>query len=105
MQTQRILSTISARDIQRGYKKVFEKVKKTNRPVIVMANNKPQAAIISLEMLGAYNTYLKDKELFAIIDQVRLQNSAKDPEEVEADIAATVEAVRQKIYEETFGGS
>lgn len=42
---------ISARQIQRGYKKVFEDANKSKEPVIVMSNNKPQGAIIGLDLL------------------------------------------------------
>lgn len=96
-------ATISARDIQRGYKKVFDTVKKTKRPVIVMANNNPQAAIISIDLLEEYTRMKEDQELFAIIDEIRARNVDKNPDEVLADVTRDVEEVRQKIYEEAFG--
>lgn len=46
-----MFSTISARQIQRGYKKVLEDANKSNEPIVVMANNKPLGAIISLDIL------------------------------------------------------
>lgn len=97
-------STVSAREIQRHYKKVFAKVKKVKRPIVVMANNTPQAAIISLDMLEDYTTYVLEKKLFTAIDQIRAKNIEKDPQNVMNDITADVEDVRQSIYEETFGG-
>ena len=42
---------VTARDILRNYKKVFEKVKRTKEPVVVIAKKKPQVAIISLDGL------------------------------------------------------
>lgn len=103
MQTQSFPVTISAREVQRRYKKVFETVKKTRRPVVVMANNTPQAAIISLEMLEEYNKIKDEKELFRIIDEIQAKNADKDFDEVYKDVTKDVEEVRQKIYEETFG--
>ena len=46
-----MLNTISARQIQRDYKKVFERVNKENKPIVVITNNKPVGAIISLDLL------------------------------------------------------
>jgi len=46
-----MFNMISARQIQRGYKKVFEDANKSKEPVIVMSNNKPQGAIIGLDLL------------------------------------------------------
>lgn len=43
--------TISARQLQREYKKVFEKANKVKRPFIVMSNNQPQGAVIGLDLL------------------------------------------------------
>lgn len=99
MQTFSVPSTVAAREIQRGYKKVFDKVKKTKRPVVVMANNTPQAAIISLKMLEEYNKLRSDQELFTIIDAIHAKNRDSDPDAVLKDVTETVEAVRQEMYE------
>lgn len=46
-----MFTTISARQIQREYKKVLENANKSKEPIVVMANNKPLGAIISLDLL------------------------------------------------------
>ena len=46
-----MFTTVSARQIQRGYKKVLENANKSKEPIVVMANNKPLGAIISLDLL------------------------------------------------------
>ena len=46
-----MLNTVSARQIQREYKKVLKLANRTKEPVIVMANNKPLGAVIGLELL------------------------------------------------------
>ena len=46
-----MLNTISARQIQRQYKKVLQQANDSKEPIIVMANNKPLGAIIGLEQL------------------------------------------------------
>ncbi len=43
--------TISARQLQREYKKVLEKANKVKKPFIVISNNKPQGALIGLDLL------------------------------------------------------
>lgn len=46
-----MFNTISARQIQREYKKVLQLANDSKEPLIVMANNKPLGAIIGLELL------------------------------------------------------
>lgn len=46
-----MFNTISARQIQREYKKVLENANKSKEPIIVMSNNKPQGAVIGLDLL------------------------------------------------------
>ena len=43
--------TVSARQIQRGYKKVLADANKSKEPLVVMSNNRPQGAIIGLDLL------------------------------------------------------
>lgn len=98
MQTLSFPTTIPARAIQRGYKKVFDSVKKTKQPIIVMANNKPQAAIISVEMLEEYKRRQEDQDAWAAIDKIRLRNRGKSFGKVYKDITKIVEEVRQEMY-------
>ncbi len=44
-------NTISARQLQRSYKQVLEEANRISRPLIVISNNKPQGAIIGLDLL------------------------------------------------------
>ena len=46
-----MFNSISARQIQREYKKVLKSANDSKEPIIVMANNKPLGAIIGLELL------------------------------------------------------
>ena len=57
--------TTSSREIQRNYRKIFDEVKKTKKPVIVMRNNKPEVAIIDykkLEELEAIESVFRSLE-------------------------------------------
>ncbi len=46
-----MLQTVTTKDIQRNYRKVFDLAKKTKQPVIVICNSKPDIAIIDLDKL------------------------------------------------------
>lgn len=46
-----MLNTISARQIQREYKKVLQCANKSKEPIVVMANNEPLGAVIGLDLL------------------------------------------------------
>lgn len=46
-----MFNTVSARQIQRGYKRVLENANKSKEPIIVMSNNKPLGAVIGLDLL------------------------------------------------------
>jgi len=46
-----MFNTISARQIQREYKKVLKNANRSKEPVVVMSHNKPLGAIIGLELL------------------------------------------------------
>lgn len=46
-----MFNTVSARQIQREYKKVLQLANDSKEPIIVIANNKPLGAIIGLELL------------------------------------------------------
>lgn len=92
-------TTISARDIQRGYKKIFDTVKKNKKPIVVMANNSPQAVIISLDMLEDYNRLQAEQDFWTTVNQMRAKNADKDPDEILKDITTEVEAVRAEGYE------
>lgn len=44
--------TTTAREIQRNYRKIFDEVKKTKEPVVVMKNNKPEVVIMDAKKLA-----------------------------------------------------
>lgn len=57
--------TTTGRELQRNYRKVFDLVKKTKQPVVVMRNNKPDVAIIDakkLEEMEAILAVLQSRE-------------------------------------------
>lgn len=53
-----MFDTISARELQTAYTKVLNKAKESNLPLIVMRNNKPAGAVISMDLLKKLTTIL-----------------------------------------------
>lgn len=66
---------IPARDLQKSYKSIIEKVKAKKQPVILTTNKKPQAAIVSLEDLERIE---RDKNLEFSVDLLKFAREHKD---------------------------
>lgn len=60
--------TVTARDILRNYREVFNKVKKTKQPAVVFAQKKPQVAIISLDDLERLKILKNKQSTKALLD-------------------------------------
>ena len=63
-----MLNTITTRDILRNYKQVFDKVKKTKHPVIVMSQKQAQVAIVPLEDLERLKLLKNRQSTKALLD-------------------------------------
>lgn len=85
-------STISARQIQREYKRVLEMANTNTEPIVVMANNKPQGAVIGLDLLERIQLEMTLKN--ALMEyKARKTKSISNFSELEADfIQMRVEA-------------
>lgn len=60
--------TVTARDILRNYKEVFNKVKKTKQPAVVVSKKEPQVAIISLDDLEKLKILKNKQSTKALLD-------------------------------------
>lgn len=58
----------TAKDIQKNYRKIFDEVKRTGEPVVVMRNNEPDVAIIDAKKL---------EEMQAILDVLESREARK----------------------------
>jgi PHD/YefM family antitoxin component YafN of YafNO toxin-antitoxin module len=92
-------NTISTRDIQRNYAAVFSQVNQTNMPTVVIANNKPQVAIISLDTYNEFAEYVAAKKLWASIDKLKKKNQKNDQVALQEEIAQAISEVRHDLYE------
>ena len=76
--------TVSARQLQRGYKKVLKKANRVKEPIIVIANNKLQGAIIGLDQLEEIRLNAVAEEAIKDYREGRTK-SISNLEELEAD--------------------
>lgn len=60
--------TTTGKELQQNYRRIFDLVKKTKEPVIVMCNNKPDVAIVDVKKL---------EELEAILQVLQSREEAK----------------------------
>ncbi len=90
-----MLNTVSARQIQREYKKVLEQANKSNEPIVVMANNKPLGAIIGLDLLEKLQLEAVLKEALGEYKAGKTK-SISTTEELEAEFEEIRKLSRQK---------
>lgn len=93
-----ILSTVSARELQRDYKSVFLKAKKTQEPIMVISNNKPQIIMLSPDTFKRYSDSLSRQELWETIASIQADNPSTNESEVKTDVLAAIKRVRMKTY-------
>jgi prevent-host-death family protein len=63
--------TVSSSDIQKKYREIFDEVRKTKEPVIVLHGNKPDVAIVDYNYLEELKQESYDKELKDAIEAIR----------------------------------
>ncbi len=62
------IQMISTRNVLRDYKKLVTQIQKTNQPIIVMNQNKPQLALVSLKTLEELQAHQKTKKNRSLLD-------------------------------------
>jgi prevent-host-death family protein len=93
-----VVKRYSSREARANFADLLGMVYYTKEPAIIEKKGKPYAVMISPEQ---YEAMQKDEErTWQLIDEMRQKNAKFDPEEIEADVTAEVETVRQHRYEE-----
>jgi len=69
-------------DVRRNYKKVVEQVNETNTPTIVISNNQPQFAIVSLDMLKTIQANPKGGQGLLALAKWAEQEHIKGPKDL-----------------------
>ena len=90
-----MFNTVSARQIQREYKKVLQNANKSKKPIVVMANNKPLGAVIGLDLLEKLQL---EAVLNEALDEFKAgkTKSISTPEELKAEFEEIKRLSRMK---------
>jgi prevent-host-death family protein len=89
-----VVKRLSTREARANFSEVVGMVYYTKEPVIVERKGKPYAVMISPEHFAALQQ--EDERTWQLIDEMRHKNAEFDPDAIEADVAAEVEAVRRQ---------
>ena len=68
---------VSSGDIQRNYRRIFNKVKKNKKPVIVLTNNTPDVAIVNIKELEKLYAQAYQNELNQALEAIEDYKRAK----------------------------
>ncbi|OGH25048.1 MAG: hypothetical protein A3B47_03060 [Candidatus Levybacteria bacterium RIFCSPLOWO2_01_FULL_39_24] len=63
--------TVASSDIQKKYREIFDEVRKTKEPIIVLHGNKPDVAIVDFDYLEELKQESYDRELKDAIKAIR----------------------------------
>lgn len=80
-------NNITARDILRNYKQVFDKVKNTKQPAVVMSQKEPQVAIVSLDDLEKLQKLRYQNSAKALLDVAKKVNKLLKDEKLPKDLS------------------
>lgn len=85
---------MGAREARQKLSELVGRVHYAGDTVILESSGKPMAAVVPLEM---YNRMMEEREArFRVVDELRAAMPSVPEEEVEADIAEAVVAVRKR---------
>ena len=56
-------NVVSASDIQKNYRKIFDRVKRTKEPVVVMRGKKPEIVMMDIKTLDELNKKIEELEV------------------------------------------
>ncbi len=54
---------VSVSDLQKNYRKVINKAKRTNKPVLVMRGNDPEVVVVDIKVMDEMNKRLEELEI------------------------------------------
>lgn len=68
---------VSASDIQKNYRKVFDKAKRTKEPIIVLRGSEPEVAVVDIHSLGYLQKKTKEAEIADALRAIKLGRKEK----------------------------
>ena len=70
-------NTVSARDIQRNYRKIFDRAKRSKKPIVVMTNKTPDVVIMDVKELEDFYTKAQQAEVREALQAIKLYKREK----------------------------
>ncbi len=99
MEPKIMTQTIPASQARQKFGELIKEVYSRRSRVVVEKGGIPVIALVALSDLERWTRLDQEREeRFKVLDEIRAKNADKTPEEVEADVTAAVEAVRQERY-------
>lgn len=90
---ERVYSTVEARA---NFSQLVTEASYVGQEAVIQRNNRPVAVVIGYEQYLEWQRHIAERAArFAIYDEIRARNVNAEPEAVEADVAAALEAVRE----------
>jgi prevent-host-death family protein len=87
---------ISAAEARANFSQLVTEAGYAGREAVIQRNNRPIAVIIGYEQYVELRRQAGERAArFAVYDEIRARNPDAEPEQVEADVAAAVRAVRR----------
>lgn len=68
---------VSVSDVQKNYRKIFDRAKKTRKPVVVMRGNRPEVAVVDVKTLDGLQRRIKEAELAEALEAIRIGEEEK----------------------------
>jgi prevent-host-death family protein len=86
---------ISAAEARANFSQLVTEAGYAGRETVIQRNNRPIAIIVGYEQYMELRRQAGERAArFAVYDEIRARNPEAQPEQVEADVAAAVRAVR-----------
>ncbi len=85
----------SAAEARASFSRLVTEAGYAGREAVIERNNRPVAVIIGYEQYMELRRQASERAVrFAVYDEIRSRNPGAQPEQVEADVAAALRAVR-----------
>lgn len=80
---------VSVSDIQKNYRKIFDRAIRTRQPIVVMRDNKPDVAVIDIKTLSDLQEKVVQSEIADTLEAVKQGNTElKERKTVQTDSLA-----------------
>lgn len=90
--------TVGVKEASEQFADLLGSVQQGNEAIVVETNGKPVAVVISPDLYERYREAARER-FFQTVEQIRADNAEEDQAQIDEDITAIVEHVRQEHYD------